>query len=283
MAGLNKVVYKTSVSSCRILIIFLIAVFLYAFSLDHIRNARICTGLSGTNLDTNKYFYQTLRKQLVDGTYHLTYTDNYYKHIRTTIFNNLDAKLATIEEEWKTSRSYKDHETICSGLRFYFDPLIPYLIPQDTHQQNILNNYDSTKSTNIHDFKVGYVEGDYYPEKGSIDFTGGGGIALDYNSRSIGVDLEEAKNIVALRLNSWMDKYRIGSANLSLWLSNDNKNFFKYPGNLNIHFNAKSILIDEVDINSRYIKINCNLRDKNYTFAENFKSILTIFAPPQFR
>ncbi len=275
--------FKTSVSSHRILVFFLIVGFLYTFSLDRTRNARIVADSSGIDLGANKSFYQIFRKQLVDGSYHLTYTDNYYRHIRTTIFDNLDANLATLEKEWETSKSYKDYDAICFRLRFYFDPLIPYLIPQDKYQQSILRNYDSAKSTNRQSYKVGYVEGDYYPEKGSIGFTGGGGIALDYNNRSIGADLEEAKNIVALRLNSWTDKYRIVSSNLSLWLSNDNKIFFKYPGNLNIYFNAKSILIDELDINSRYIKINCNLRDKNYTFAEDFKSILTIFAPPQFR
>lgn len=279
MTGLIRVVYRTLVSSCRILLFLLTVFFLYAFSLDPLRNY---TDHSGSNLDTT-IFYQTVRKRLVDGTYHLTYTDNYYNHIRTSIFNNLDAKLATLEKEWKRSKSYRDIETNRSRLRFYFDPLIPYLIPQDKLQQNILSNYDFMKQTNIHSYKVGYVEGDYYPETGSIDFDGKGGVALDYNSRSIGVDLGKVKSIVALRLNSWTEKYRIKSPNLSLWVSNDNKAFYPYCGKSYTYLDSNSIFVEGLDISSRYIKINCNLRDRNYTFAGDFKSIITIFAPPHFQ
>ena len=280
---LNRVVCKTSMFSCRILIFFLIVVVLYGFSLDHIRKDRNYTALSSGNLDTLRYFYQTARKRLVEGTYHLTYTDNYYKQIRTTIFKNLDAKLATYETEWKTSKSYKDFETNCSRLRFLFDPLIPYLIPQDNYQQNILSNYDSIKPTNINSCKVGYVEEDYYPEKGSIDFTRSGGVALDLNNRSIGVDLGEVKSIVAIRLYSWAEKYRIKSSNLSLWTSNDNKVYYQYHGKSYTNLNSSNIILDGLDINNRYVKVHCNLTDNHYTFVADLKSILTVFAPPQFR
>jgi hypothetical protein len=188
----------------------------------------------------------------------------------------------SLEKNWNSTYSYKDFEVNSSELLNIIAPLIPYLCPQDKYQKELLRSYNALTTYNNYTYIVGHVEGDNRPDKGPIDFSGFGGFALDAHNRSVGVDLVAAKKVAAIRLNTYTNKYRIESANLSLWQSSDNKTFFKYQGKLNIYFGPKSILIDGVDINSRYLKVNCNFKDANYTFVEDLKAILRVYGPPIF-
>ena len=83
------------------------------------------------------------------------------------------------------------------------------------------------------------MERDFSPEEWTNHFSGIGGFALDAHNRSVGVDLGKNHKVVALRLNTYTDKYRIGSSDLSLWLSNDNKTFLQISGKLQIYLTQK--------------------------------------------
>jgi hypothetical protein len=268
--------------SSKLIFLFFLFILLYLLSFDSTRVNRIYSELNRDNLRAVNLFHQLSRKDIVKGTYHLTFTDVSFNFLRSIVYHNLDIKIVSLAKEWDHSNSYKNYEINYSELLNIITPLIPYLYPQNKYHQNILEAYNSLRLNEIAFDRAGYVESDFYPEKGPIDFSGFGGFALDAHNRSVGVDLGEVKKVAALRLYTYAGKYRIGSANLSLWFSNDNKAFFKYQRKLSIYFGSNSILIDQVDIDSRYLKVNCNFKDANYTFAEDLRRILKVYGPPIF-
>jgi hypothetical protein len=269
-----------ALSSFKLIFLFLFLILLNYLPSDLTRANRSYSELNRNNFHTVNLFFQLSRKFITKGTYHLTLADAHYDFLRSSVYCTLDTKLMSLKTKWNNSNSFKDYEVNRSELLNIIAPLIPYLCPQNENQKELLRSYKALTSYSRYTYKVGYVEGDYYPEKGPIDFSGVGGFALDAHNRSVGVDLVEAKKVSALRLSTYTNKYRIRSANLSLWYSNDNRTFFKYQGKLISYFNPKSILIDEIDIVSRYLKVNCNFKDANYTFADDLKNILIIYAPP---
>ena len=130
--------------------------------------------------------------------------------------------------------------------------------------------------------EVGFAEHDTHPEFQPLSFGQSGGVALDYNLRSIGVNLGMKKPVVAVRLRHWANTTRVRTENLGLWLSDDNKFYRKYNGKIEFSNEAQSITLDRLEVSCQYLKISCNIKDDQYTLAEDFKNILEIHGPPDF-
>lgn len=269
-------------SNKKAIFFFFLVGILFFLSHHSIRNVQLRSKISKNDIGLENLFHPIARKLLIEGTYNSTFTNKTYNDIRSNIFHNLDLKMMLLSKDWEESNSYLSYEQNLNYLQKKFNPLIPYLIPKNLSQKNIIISYNYLSFTNMNISKIGYVEGDHDPSKGQITFSCNGGFALDKNERSIGCDLGEEKKVSALRLNSSTPKYRIESNNLSVWISNDNKSYCNNKGNLFFYFYDHSILIDKLDIFARYIKIHCNLKEGNYTFSENFNNILTAYAPPRF-
>ena len=256
-------------------ILFLSVVCISSF--NFVRIQQIYLDIYRGEVRIEKSYYHLVRKEITEGTVHLIANKNYHGYFQSIIFNNLQKDMQLLENKWNSSGSYNDFEGNLFDLENRIAPLRLYLLPRNKTHEQILNAYKALTAEDSFTYKVGYVAGDYDPGKGPFNFSATGGFALDKNNHSLGADLGEAKRVVALRLNSQDEKYRIKPENLSLWYSNDNKIFYKYWGGLKIYLEIKSIFIDQIVLNHRYLKINCNLNDNNYTFAENFNTMLKIY------
>ena len=267
----------------RVYLVILLLILVYLLSFDFLRIRQIYCDLDKGNRHIEKSYYHLLRKKITEGTAHLIGNKNYHEYLQSIILSNLNEEILLLGKKWNASNSYHDYEGNLSDLLNRFSPLLLYLIPPNKTQQHILGAFQALTADNTFTYKVGYVENDTDPGKGPINFSALGGFALDMNNHSLGADLGGNKKVAALRLHSLNATYRIKSENLSLWYSNDNETFYKYRGPATIYLNEKNILIDRIEITSRYLKIHCNYKDDRYTFAENFNTILKIYSPPYFQ
>jgi len=132
--------------------------------------------------------------------------------------------------------------------------------------------------------RMGYSDNDLDPAQGVLsNFNYKGSIALDYNLRSVGTDLESIKPIVAIRLRRTTEETRVKPENLSLWISNDNKLYRRYSGKITFSNESRAITLDHLDIIGQFIKIHCDFQNDKYTFVEDFNKIVDIYGPPRFQ
>jgi hypothetical protein len=233
------------------------------------------------NLNTYRIYHELTRNRLVIGNYHLAKSDVQYNVVQTITFQTLRNQLVAILDGLNKSGSYYDFDVKLATISNEITPITPYLIPKNKSQETILKIYNCMTTFNKYiQGKTGYIEGDYHPEFGAINFSVSGGVAFDTNGRSIGIDLGRPQDISALRLSGWAEKNRIRSDQLSIWLSDDNRSFSKYSVYFTSYIDNHSIFIDKVKIKHRYIKINCNLMAGSYTFSGDLMNIMDVFGPP---
>lgn len=116
--------------------------------------------------------------------------------------------------------------------------------------------------------RVGYVEADEDPRSGSGDFTHGAvSIALDYNLRSIVLDMGRMSDVDAIHLYSGLARLgnaRLDDTNVSLLTSEDNDAYepvaFTYQES-----DRFTIELSSIDSDARYFKIHAAIPGKTGT------------------
>ncbi len=126
-----------------------------------------------------------------------------------------------------------------------------------------------TKSYGI----CGFIEGDYVPQSGKISsWSPSTPVALDYNKRSIGIDLGETKAVGKIELVNRSSSTRITQSDYSLYISDDNEAYTKVD---QWQF-RESVVNGQLvhvfilpEISTRYVKIGTRYEDtgSNYTFV----------------
>lgn len=169
-------------------------------------------------------------------------------------------------------------ETLFIRIRFIIGD---YLVDA-FHSWKNFNKFCNAKKPYV--LQLGYIDNDLNPALGKLtNFNYSGGIALDYNLRSIGANLGSIKPIVAIRLRNIREETRVKPENLSLWISNDNKLYCKYSGKITFSNESRAMTLDHLDIVGQFLKIHCDYKDVKYTFEENFNNFLNIYGPPLFQ
>lgn len=192
-------------------------------------------------------------------------------------------ELAIGRKEWDNSRSFFGINQIhLMGLVLRFERIRALVGPgwiEDMNAWKILKNFISIMMP--YSIDPGFKDNDTDIERGSLNFNcGEGGIALDYNLRSIGANLRYKKPVIAIRLNHLLRGTRVTPENLSLWISDDNKLYRRYDGKARFSKETNTIIIDQLDFTCQYLKIHCDFNDESFTFSEDCKKILEVYGPP---
>jgi hypothetical protein len=205
-----------------------------------------------------------------------------------TMTSLIERKLAVVQKEWNISRSYFAinsliNLTILSEMGFRFDRIRILVESNSLERSNSWERYNKLKA-NIFPYsaRIGLVEKDVNPESGSLEFGCSGGIALDYNFRSVGASLEQKRPVVAIRLRRWSEETKVKLENLSIWISDDNKFYRKYTGKITFSNDIRVTTFDNLDFSCQYLKVHFDLDNEKYTLGEDFKNILEIYGPPDF-
>ncbi len=199
-----------------------------------------------------------------------------------TLFIEKEVTLA--QDEWNSSRSFfAIKRTLLDKLDFRYKTFQALFQPTLLKELNSYKRFNKLVSNLMpYSVETGYLENDIIPELGALSFNCSGGVALDYNLRSIGANLGVKKSVAAIRLRRSAEETRVAPENLSLWISDDNKRYSRYTGKIIFTNGNRSITLDTLNISCQYVKIHCNFKDDKFTLAEDFKSILEIYGPPDF-
>lgn len=127
-----------------------------------------------------------------------------------------------------------------------------------------------------------FLENDINLESGFLSFGYSGGVALDYNLRSIGANLGSRKPIVGICLRRWAEQTRVKPENLCLWTADDNRVYSRYIGQITFSNKPRAMFLDHLDIRCQYLKVHCDFKDDKFTYAEDLKSLIEVHGPPDF-
>lgn len=201
-------------------------------------------------------------------------------------FNSfLQKKRALFIKEWSVSKLlYEFNQQILKEMDSIFKQLPCFLSPRTLEELGSVRRYNSFVLTlKPYIIQTGYLQNDIDPSIGRIsNFNYSGDFAFDYRLRSLGADLKSKKQVQAIRLRNNTEMSRVKPSNLSLWTSQDNIHYLKYDGNIIFSYDSRSITLYNLAIDAQYLKIHCNWEDYQYTFSNNFDSILSVYGPGAF-
>ena len=115
----------------------------------------------------------------------------------------------------------------------------------------------------------GWLESDSDPATGRLAFGEVGGVAFDYNLRSIGLDLLAARQVSGLVLTASPDfkpTTRLEASDLRIWFSDDNATWTEQSGWSGTK-DGLTITMNGPAATTRYVKITQPYSDKAFTFA----------------
>ena len=195
----------------------------------------------------------------------------------------VERQIAFAKNQWNQFRTFFAYDkTNLGGIDSLFDKIRFFLGTKLLNEFPAWKRYlEYCESRKPYIALIGFSDNDLNPAHGILtNFNYTGGFALDYNFRSIGANLLSRKPVVAIRLRRWNQETRVKPENLSIWISDDNKVFRRYIGQITFSNEARAMTLDHLLIVCQFIKIHCDFRDEKSTFAENFRNILSIYGPP---
>ncbi|MDI6792625.1 MAG: hypothetical protein QME81_07145 [bacterium] len=139
----------------------------------------------------------------------------------------------------------------------------------------------------IGDIRTGFIDRDVEPLKGRVTlWDWSGGFAFDYLSRSIGIDLGNRGVVkkIALIKNDRRET-RLKKSDLSIYLSPDNITYTKYPREFDYSDTlevvegqvVRVLSLDNLFIQTRYLKIHQTCSDKEFTFANRLPEMVRVY------
>ncbi len=273
----------------RLSIVFLVCALLLSFltlySMEWVRLRIMDYCLSKSNYEkAEEIGAKIVRKRALKGPLGRKFIETTGAKYANALRLLIEKERARARKEWNSSRLFFTIDrTTLEGLALRCQRFQALLQSTPLAELNGWGNCNKLDSSPVpYSVETGYLENDVTQESGVISFGTKGGFALDYNFRSIGVDLGSKKPVAAIRLRHYADETRVKPENLSLWISDDNKLFRRYTEKIVFSREAHAILLDNLDFSSRYFKIHCDFKDDRYTFAEDFKNILEVYGPPDF-
>jgi hypothetical protein len=238
----------------------------------------------------NKYYdmavekgRKIVRKRTILRTFGCESTNKLYIKWDSLMTAIVERQIAFATNQWNEHRTFFAYDnnlfggidTLFDNLRFSFGS---ELINEFSAWKRYKEYCETRKPYTTH---IGFLDNDLDPAHGILtNFNYVGGFALDANFRSIGANLVCKKSVIAMRLRRWNQETRVKPKNLSIWISDDNKTFRRYAGQIRFSEEPRAITLDHLDIIGQFIKIHCDFRDNEFTFAEKLNNVLSIYGPP---
>jgi hypothetical protein len=138
-----------------------------------------------------------------------------------------------------------------------------------------------TVQTAEHSPVTGFVTGDTTPLAGNLsNFTHTGPVALDYGSRSVGVDLGRVETIKEIRLRDSDGTNRLTSGDLSVYASDTNAGDWTEITGWTFSKAGGTITLAGMSADARYVKVNQRYADTAYTFSNELQNMMTVKTVP---
>lgn len=123
----------------------------------------------------------------------------------------------------------------------------------------------------------GYKNGDTDPVNGNINYFGGSGLfGLDYDSRSIGIDLGGVETVQTIKLWDNDGVNRLTASNLSVYASNTNNGDWVPVNGWTFAKTNGNIVLGGMSVQARYIKVHQSYPDTGFTFVNDLQDMLTV-------
>jgi hypothetical protein len=133
------------------------------------------------------------------------------------------------------------------------------------------------------DAVVGFVGNDLDPATGNLGgWAPSGGLAFDYQRRSIGIDLRTPIEVTGVTLQDDDVTYppagtRLTAADLAIWVSDTNSGDWRRLADWTVaRTNGGAFVLSGPAVTTRYLKISQPYGDTKFTFANDFARILQI-------
>ncbi len=225
-----------------------------------------------------------VNKRKATGALTEEFTKKGLEQIEIAYAQKISQEIVLAQNEWLSSRSFfKTYHVVLNWIIPLLENYQSLSGPIQHEESNLRNQTDKLLSSmKPYSAETGYLDNDFNTESGVLTFGYSGGWALDYNLRSIGANLGSKKSVVAIRLQRGADETRIKPKNLSLWISDDNKLYRRYDGEISFSNEGRTMLLDHLNFSCQYLKIHCDFKDDKYTFAEDFKKIIETSGPLDF-
>lgn len=138
-----------------------------------------------------------------------------------------------------------------------------------------------TVQTAEHNPVTGFLNGDTNPLAGNLsNFTYTGPVALDYGSRSVGVDLGRVETIKEIRLRDSDGTNRLTSGDLSVYTSDTNAGDWTEITGWTFNKTGGTITLSGLSADARYVKVHQRYTDTAYTFGNELQNMMTVKTVP---
>ncbi|WP_309120308.1 DUF2341 domain-containing protein [Paenibacillus sp.] len=147
--------------------------------------------------------------------------------------------------------------------------------------QRMLEVHQTSSGTSPIAGSVGYVNLDKAPATGAVGNWGTiVAAALDYNYRSIGVDLGSTQSFNTIEIIESQGPSRVEKTDLSVYVSDDNMNYTKIPDWNFLKLDRKLILYN-FSATGRYVKVHNHFDDTSFTFSNtNLQNMMYVSNRP---
>ncbi|MDF2647919.1 MAG: hypothetical protein K0Q73_3724, partial [Paenibacillus sp.] len=152
---------------------------------------------------------------------------------------------------------------------------------KQSNLQHMLEVRETIARTSSFAGTVGYVNQDMVPTTGSVANWGAiVAAALDYNYRSIGVDLGSSQTFNTIELVESQGPSRVEKTDLSVYVSNDNIHYTKIP-DWNFLKQDRTLILYNLSATGRYVKIHNHFDDTSFTFSNtNLQNMMYVSNRP---
>ncbi|THF77328.1 sialidase family protein [Cohnella fermenti] len=132
--------------------------------------------------------------------------------------------------------------------------------------------------------RAGFVPDDVTPASGNLENIGNtAALALDYKNRSVGMDLGRVETITQIKLIDNDSSNRLGSSNLSVYISNANDGDWQLVTGWTFAKAGGTITLGGLNAQARYVKVHQNYADTAYTFVNGLQEIIEVVSGPATR
>ncbi|WP_158289268.1 exo-alpha-sialidase [Paenibacillus flagellatus] len=129
--------------------------------------------------------------------------------------------------------------------------------------------------------RTGFISGDANPTTGNLgQFGYAGAFALDYQSRSVGVDLGRKETVTSITLRDTDASSRLTAADLSVYVSDANAGDWTLVTGWTFQKANRAITIGGLSVDARYVKVHQSYADTGFTFANELRDMMTVRTVP---
>ncbi|WP_217596786.1 sialidase family protein [Cohnella sp. GbtcB17] len=128
---------------------------------------------------------------------------------------------------------------------------------------------------------TGYLTGDANPLTGNLSSFGyTGTFALDYQNRSIGVDLGQVESVREITLRDSDSSNRIAAGDLEVYVSRTNNGDWVQATGWTFQKSNREIKLGGLSATARYVKVHQAYSDASFTFANELSNMMSVKTAP---